>query len=171
MREAGSSEINRIFCEVLERQAFLFADPLDVADFEAAEGAHLLSSMTFGGETPGSLSLVAGEAVAREIAANFLGTNTEDPSVEANYRDALNEILNVVCGHLLTALNGDHAIHDLSIPSLRELTSLEAAEMAQRPGCLAFSVEEHHALLFVDFFPVSGGKADEGGTARGAARG
>lgn len=156
MREEESSEINRIFCEVLERQAFLFADPMDIGGFEADGGPYLHSTMTFGGETPGSLSLVAGEAMAKEIAANFLGTNADDPSVEVNYRDALNEILNVVCGHLLTALNGDHAIHDLSIPSLRDLTSLQAEETALKPGCLAFSVEEHHALLFVEFFPVSG---------------
>jgi hypothetical protein len=76
--------------------------------------------------------------------------------VEANYRDALNEILNVVCGHLLTALNGDHAIHDLSIPALEELTALQAEEASLRPGCLAFSVDEHQALLAVEFHPVPG---------------
>lgn len=156
MDEAMESEISRIFCEVVERQAFLFADPADAGDFAPGDGAFLMGTIRFHGATPGTLTLLAPEAMAREAAANVLGVSEDDPGVEANYRDALGEILNVLCGHVLTALNGNHAIHDLTVPELSEATAPQAADLAARPGCLAFAIDDHRALLLADFHPAAG---------------
>lgn len=162
MAEGGirDLEISRIFCEVVERQAFLFADPIGIDEFEPGDRDFLETSIHFTGASPGTLTLVAPADMAREIAANVMGVSESDPAVEANHRDALGEILNVLCGHILSALNGDHAIHDLSIPTLADATALQAAELANRPSCLAFSVEDHKALLLVDF--LTPGETDPG---------
>lgn len=157
MPDARYAEITRIFREVLERQAFLFAEPMDPDGIGSDPGPWLRATIRFGGDTPGVLRLAAGEAMAREAAANFLGTSLEDPSVEANHRDALGEILNMVCGHMLTALHGDHALHDLGIPALEDISSLDAEAMAGAPGCLAFLAEDHPVLLSAEFRGLAAG--------------
>lgn len=156
MSDASVSRIAAIFGQVMERQAYLFSDPVDTGEFAAGDGAWFRASMDFAGDAPGTLTLVAGEGLAREIAANVLGVQLDDPSVEANHRDALGEIVNVVCGHMLTALHGEHAVHHLSIPALEEIGALEADDLAGRAGCLAFAIEDHQALLLVDFHPGPG---------------
>lgn len=162
MSETRTASIARIFCQVLERQAYLFAESMDADAFGTEPCAWLRATLRFGGDTPGVLRLAAGEPMAREAAANFLGTALEDPSVEANHRDALGEILNMVCGHMLTALHGDHALHDLGIPALEDITAREAEAMAASPGCLAFLVEDHPVLLSAEFLGLAGA-AGEGG--------
>lgn len=157
MPDSRSAELARIFCEVLERQAFLFAESMDPEGAGTQPVAWLRATIRFGGSAPGVLRLAAGEPMVREAAANFLGTSLEDPSVEANHRDALGEILNMVCGHMLTALHGEHALHDLGIPALEDITSLDAEAMAGAPGCLAFLVEDHPVLLAAEFPAVTGG--------------
>ena len=157
MPDTRSAHIARIFCEVLERQAFLFAESMETDGFGTEPGRWLRATLRFGGDAPGILRLAAGEPMAREAAANFLGTSLDDPSVEANHRDALGEILNMVCGHMLTALHGNHALHDLGIPSLEDISALEAEAMAGTPGCLAFLVEDHPVLLSAEFHGAAAG--------------
>jgi CheY-specific phosphatase CheX len=151
------AEIVRIFAEVLEKQVFLFPDPIDASELSAAPEKLLASSMTFTGKYDGGLVLAVPEALARTIAANFLGMDEDDPIVEEHGSDSLGEILNVICGHLLTALYGRDEVFDLSIPRPFTLTGEEAAILARKKDFYAFAIDEHQVLLQASFCnPIPG---------------
>ncbi|MDB5103445.1 MAG: hypothetical protein JWP91_1134 [Fibrobacteres bacterium] len=147
MHNEPDGEVMRVFSQVLERQVFLFPDPIDTMEFAAAPEKLLASSMTFNGKCDGGLALAVPEALARIIAANFLGMDEDDPVVESHGNDSLGEILNVICGHLLTALYGRDEVFDLSIPRPFTLTGPEAAILARKKGFYAFDVDGHQVLL------------------------
>lgn len=171
MLKGCDAEIVRIFAEVLEKQVFLFPDPIAASELSAAPEKLLASSMTFTARTmpgnagkagalvkcDGGLVLAVPEALARTIAANFLGTDEDDPIVEEHGSDSLGEILNVICGHLLSALYGRDEVFDLSIPRPFTLSGDDAAILARKKGFYAFSIDEHQVLLQASFCdPVPG---------------
>jgi CheY-specific phosphatase CheX len=151
MHEDKLPEIARAFCEVLEKQVFLFPEPLAGEELIPGPEGFLVGAMTFKGPARGGLMLALPEAMALEMAANFLGMEPGDPFVAESSRDSLGEILNVTCGHMLTALYGETEVFDLSIPRSFSLTGLEVAILARKPGSLAFSVDDHRVLLQVSF--------------------
>jgi hypothetical protein len=97
--------------------------------------------------------------MAKEIAANVLGVDPADPIAEAHYRDSLGELLNVACGHMLSALFGDTEVFELSPPRPFSLTASETAKLARRRGCMAFSVDGRRAFLNVDILDGEWGLA------------
>ncbi len=147
------AEIASVFREVMEKLAFLFPEESQSGEFPRQEDAFLASSMTFTGNTRGGLLLAVPESVARELTANFLGLETDDPFVLENSRDSLGEILNVTCGHMLTALFGSGEVFDLSIPSPLSLTGKEVAILARKQGGILFNVDESPVLLQASFCP------------------
>jgi CheY-specific phosphatase CheX len=134
--------------EVLERQAFLFADPAEGG--EEAEGPLLSASLRFAGARAGSLALAAPMPLAREIAAGILGCDAEDAMAEERAGDACKEILNIACGQTLTALFGTAPVFDLGIPVVRSLSGDEASDWTAAPQVLALSVEGTPLYLRLD---------------------
>jgi CheY-specific phosphatase CheX len=151
MHEDIGPEIIRIFGEVLEKQVFMFPEPIDAAEVVPSPETLCASSMTFTGKCRGGVLLAAPEALTRAIAANFLGTDEDDPLVEEHGRDSLGEILNVLCGHLVSALYGREEVFDLSVPRIFSLTGGEAAILARKKEFYAFDVEGHQVLLQASF--------------------
>jgi CheY-specific phosphatase CheX len=150
MPDAWKSEVMRVFKDVLGKQAFLFPGPEgEGAEPDRGDG-YVLSSLTFEGAVRGGVMLAVPEPTAREIAANVLGVEPVDPLAYAHHRDSLGELLNVACGHMLTALFGETEVFDLSPPRPFSLTCAEAAKLARRHGCMAFSVDGRQALLHLD---------------------
>ena len=72
--------------------------------------------MTYSGGMTGSISLIVPDDVCPEIAANVLGKDPDDAIVAAQSADALKEVLNVLCGNILTAVAGESPVFDLSVP-------------------------------------------------------
>jgi CheY-specific phosphatase CheX len=151
--------IRRTFYDVMEKQVFMFSEPAERGGFSADETPFLLGWMNFHGASAGNLLIAVPEGMAREIGANFLGMEADDPFVEETYQDSLKEILNVTCGHMLTALKGETPVFDLSIPNVTPMTSAELSELADDPSCLAFDVDGYPVLLRMDFDPVSDPRA------------
>ena len=134
--------------EVLERQAFLFADPGEGG--EEAGGPLLSASLRFAGARAGRLALAAPMALAREIAAGIMGCDADDPMAEERAGDACKEILNIACGQTLTNLFGTQPIFDLGVPEARLLPEGEAADWAAAPEVTALSVEGTPLFLRLD---------------------
>lgn len=140
-------ELKKVFIAVLEKQAFMFADSINPVEFETKDGNYLSVAMGFGGEFSGRIQLAAPKALAHEVAANFLGVDAESPEALAHGADSLKELLNIICGNLLTALAGDRPVFDLTIPQIMPMTSDEAANLAGKDGMLAFRVEDRDLVL------------------------
>lgn len=149
MDEAAAGKIKAAFCEVLNRQVFLFADPVPDGEFEAGEGTFQAATIRFRGEVEGRITMALPDSMMREIAANFLGMDADDPFVAAKSGDACKELLNVACGHILTALKGDGPIFDLSIPELASVDAHKVADWAAGPDALPFDVDGSPVLLRV----------------------
>ncbi|MDB5051682.1 MAG: hypothetical protein JWO30_4753 [Fibrobacteres bacterium] len=156
MDDATAETVSRVFREVLERQAFIFADPAERGCLDPAGEGFLAASIGFRGEADGRVTLALPKALADEIACNFLGVDADDPVVAERSRDCFMELLNVTCGHILTALRGDEPIFDLSIPEAADVTAETVAAWADQAGSLVFTVDEKPVLLILRFASDSG---------------
>jgi len=136
-----------VFCEVTEQLAFMFGEPAEKDDLPAPDGECLETSMRFTGDRAGTLSLAVPAAVAPEVAANVLGLDPDDPSVQAGATDALKEMLNVTCGHVVTALAGEEPVFDLSVPEIRSLDPDQWQARLDDPQTVAFLLDDNPVLL------------------------
>ena len=136
-----------IFPKVLEKQVFMFAEEIPLEEAVAPDLEWVEARISFHGPFTGALSMAIPREIEYEIAANFLGKDADDPAVAACADDSLKEILNVVCGHMLTALAGETPVFDLSIPSVVPLTGEAREDLAAQPGALGFDVEGKPAIL------------------------
>jgi CheY-specific phosphatase CheX len=147
--------------EVLERQAFVFADPAEGG--EEARAPLLAASLRFAGAHAGGLAVAASLPLAREIAAGILGCDADDPLAETGAGDACKEIVNIACGQTLTALFGTAPVFDLGIPEVRLLSEDEAADWTASPEVVAFSVDGAPLFLRVDLDDPASGAAPASG--------
>ena len=109
-----SDILYRVLEESMENLAFMFAESVDYSEI----------SMNFTGDLyNGSLLMILPNNISNELAANILGI--DDFSEEANNlgHDSLKEVLNVICGRVLTEIFGMEPLFDLSIPELEIISS------------------------------------------------
>ena len=101
-----------IVVDVLGQSAFALAEPAN----QAGDGAGALGvSIAFDGAIAGVIELTCDRELAREITANMLGAS-EDSITDDQSQDALNELLNVICGHYLSHAAGTHAEVHMGLP-------------------------------------------------------
>jgi hypothetical protein len=163
-------KIRGTFRDVMEMQVFMTPEARSPVDLACERGVDFLHAhMRFAGSPAvlrtdsgavhvhgrsGSLTLVMPEAMAVEIAANFLGVDADDPAADVAARDALKELLNIVCGNVLTALYGQEAVFDLEIPEASEAAFEDVAEIAGTVDAMVFDVEGWPVLLRADLAPA-----------------
>lgn len=143
--------IGGIFCDVLARMAFMFGDPAGPDELPAPAAGAIVAAMSFGGARRGSLTLAAAGGLCPELAANVLGLEPQETQELARCGDAFLELLNVTCGHVLTAVAGETAIFDLAAPQLGRLDAAGWHALRARPGAVGFVVEGHAVLLCLQF--------------------
>jgi len=149
MTENRKALLSRVFTEVLEQMAFMFADAVDAEVPPPAPETPLLAHMTFRGAMTGRLALAVSVDMCPEVAANLLGTEPEEAVDPKISRDALKELLNVTCGHVLTALAGDEPVFDLTVPQVEELSEVAWTAMATTPDTAALLVDDYPVLLSI----------------------
>ena len=149
MEDAIRTKIGNVLLEVLEKQAFLFGDPGEEPDLESVD-LYLAASVNFAGAAAGKVSLAVPAPMAAELASNFLGCEPDDPAAEMQAADACKEILNIVCGHILTELYGPKPVFDLSGLEANRLGAEEAADWTAAEDGMALSVEGSPVLLRVE---------------------
>lgn len=84
---------------------------------EVQEGARELEAacrVRFRGPISGALEMEVFGDVLGELAANMMGRDDAPPAEVC--REALGEVANVICGNVLPAVAGTHAVFDLSAP-------------------------------------------------------
>lgn len=150
MTENHKDLLCRVFAEVLEQMAFMFADAVEADEPPSPPASPLLAHMTFRGAMAGKLSLAVTAEMCPEIAANLLGTEPEDAVDPKISRDALKELLNVTCGHVLTALAGDKPVFDLTVPQVEELPEEAWTAMATAAETAALLVDDRPVLLSIE---------------------
>lgn len=96
-----------------ELLGFLFATD-ELADEALARPLFLRGLVEFKGPLEGALEVRLTEDLVPELASNMIGfEEAPDPEV---CRDAVGELVNVICGNLLPELAGYSAVFDLTAP-------------------------------------------------------
>jgi len=139
--------LSEVFCEVAENLAFMFGELAEEDEMPPAPPEGVCASMGFTGAFPGSLAMAVPVEMCREIAANVLGVDLDDPDIEVKPIDALKELLNVTCGHVLTALAGEEPVFDLTVPEVTEIDAAGWKKLVDAPGTVVFLVDESPLLL------------------------
>ncbi|MHC4662725.1 MAG: response regulator [Planctomycetota bacterium] len=144
----GKNEIlAKLFSEILEKQAFMFAEVASKENLETGKDEHVIASMAFSGTTSGKLVLVVPRTMGNEIAANVLGLEPDDNTVVIKSTDALKEILSITCAHALTAIKGETSVFDMSPPQVDNLDTKEWKALLDEPDSVGFMVDGAPVLL------------------------
>lgn len=147
MYDVHKETLTEVFLEVLEKLVFMFGEPVDKDNLPEPGNSLMEVTATFEGDLCGVLKLVVPAEICPQIAANMLGTDPDDASAVEKGVDALNELLNVTCGQVLTALGGTKPIFDVSVPVAAELGANAWRDMLRQRETEAFQVEDWTVLL------------------------
>jgi CheY-specific phosphatase CheX len=144
----NSTTIDEVFLDIVEKLAFMFGDPCDVADMSMSEGSWSRASIRFKGSVTGVVSLSVPDELCLEIAENILGMDMGDVEDELEVgRDSVKEMLNVVCGHVVPILQGDGSDVQLEVPVLESVRSEECIASASQDGVTAYNLDGSPVLL------------------------
>lgn len=135
------------FASVMERLAFVFAEPCAGTPPPPPVSPALLVSIGFGGVLAGTIDLAVSRALCVEIAANMLGVDSSDERARERAEDAIREVLNVTCGQILTDLAGERPMFTLTMPRTRELSPELTSELAHDSGTSAFKIDSETVWL------------------------
>jgi chemotaxis protein CheY-P-specific phosphatase CheC len=142
-----SQLVAQVFCEVMEKLAFMFGEPADKQRSVPPESTYIQTTMTYTGPVSGMLALTVPASLCPHIAANVLGVDPEDDRAVGGSLDALKEVLNVTCGHVLTAIAGETPVFDLSVPQTATLGAGGWTDLLERPDTVALTVDDSVVLL------------------------
>jgi len=145
---------------VLGDAAFLFCD--EVPEGAApTEGKYAEARISFVAPTSGSIVLRVPWNIALEAAANLLGSEQDDPEVEADALSAVGELLNMISGSALSAWFGPNTQWTLGVPA----TSVKEGPLpspAPRGDVAAYVIDEAR----IEVEAIEGGVGDDQGSHR-----
>ena len=147
MQSEREELLREVFCDVFEKLAFMFGEATPKEDMPRDGNEFIEVRMGFAGHSEGSIEMVVPTEMCEEIAANVLGMDPEDDLVRERALDALKEMLNVTCGHILTSTAGDGPVFDLTVPAVRELDGAAWAAFLDDPESLSFMVDDSPTAL------------------------
>lgn len=148
--------LSNVFLGVLEQFAFLFGDPGEEGMEPMLEEPYAHAFMSFAGAFGGRISVAVPVSLCNEVAANVLGLEPDEDEALEKSTDAIKEMLNITCGHMLTELAGCEPVFELSPPTVKMLDSVEAASLACDPDGLTLLVDNKPLFLtFALESPVS----------------
>jgi hypothetical protein len=122
MSPAKTSTLRETFSDILANLAFMFSD--DEVPAVLAGESWYETAIRYDGPRHGRLRLWCPQSFMTRLAANLLGVDPQEPETDVKGIDAVKELMNILCGQLVTEFHGGDAIFNLSIP---ECHRLEAA--------------------------------------------
>jgi CheY-specific phosphatase CheX len=125
---------------VFETAAFMTIWPVTESDCELAP-PDVAARMAFRGPSTGTLTLRVASSLLPMLAENMLGESDEDEAAEKG-QDALRELLNMICGNVLTAWQGEQTVFDLSPPEILAASAVSYTALATVPFCLEETLAE-----------------------------
>ncbi len=132
---------------VIEQLTFMFGDPVAKEELDIDGHKFVKAEMTFSGDQSGRICIAVPFEATTEIAANILGLEPEDHQSQEMTEDALGELLNVVCGHVVRDLSGAGANFTLHPPVTEELSATDMDSALLRDEYLGFELEDYPGLF------------------------
>ena len=140
-------ELCAVFANVAETMAYMFAERATADELPDEVGEAVESMMSFSGPQSGSMILALPKEMCTELAASVLGVERDDADIAEKGIDAVKEMLNVICGNILTEIAGSEPVFNLSVPASRELDAAAWKSLASQGTTVAFMVDDYPALL------------------------
>ena len=147
MQNSTQEIVTSTFLGVVEQLTFMFGELVDKEDLSLDGCEMSQAAMNFNGDLVGTLSVAVPSAIMADIAANILGLEPEDIEPDTMLPDALAEMLNVVCGHVIMAMIGTDANFKLESPHIEVLSAEAVQELLGRDDCIGFQLDDSPVLL------------------------
>ncbi|MFQ6099049.1 MAG: chemotaxis protein CheX [Armatimonadota bacterium] len=143
--------LSRVAERAFEGLAFMFSMSEDEAD--AAGSPSAAARVAFAGPLRGELVVSVSESMLPDLAANMLGLDDAVSPTSEEQQDALKELANVVCGHLLPEIAGAEAVFDVRAPGILSSERLAQRCLQRKPSATArlwLDAGRATVMLFVD---------------------
>lgn len=140
------ANLKAVTFEVLETMFFLFPEAVEDTDLQA-QGRCLQAWVPVSGPQTFRLGLLVTENLAKQMAANFLGSTEAEISSE-RMEDILKETANMMGGAFLSRLQASQAFN-LQVPEARWVTVKESTGKTN-PNRMVFEVEEEAMEIFIE---------------------
>ncbi|MCC6797145.1 MAG: chemotaxis protein CheX [Candidatus Hydrogenedentes bacterium] len=147
MKVDTKAVLRDVFPRMLEELTFLFADNSDGK--ASLPGDAVLVNIAFSGPFHGTLDMSIARSLGIEMASNLLGLDPEDTNAQRAGDDALRELMNVTCGHVLTGIAGSEPVFNLSIPTVRPIGAEEWDALGAAADVVIFEVDGRPVQLCV----------------------
>lgn len=141
MNRTPREVVVEVFPRILEDLAFLFADPDDSQFSSGMPHDAVKVSITFSGDRSGGIEMGLARSLGAEMASSLLGVDPSEASAGQIGDDALRELINVTCGHVLTSLAGEKPVFNLSIPAVERMDGDTWEALARDVDTVLFSVD------------------------------
>ncbi len=148
-----AEKIEEAFVFVLEKLAFMFAERTCLSEIPTEVEAPLQADIQFSGQASGQLTLAVSEDICGDLTANILGTDPDDLVPSESSNDALKELINVICGRLLTAIAGDEPVFNLTSPEVKQIDAQTWQSMLADPDAIGFLVDDSPVVLRLAMAP------------------
>jgi hypothetical protein len=122
MSQAKTVTLREIFSDILANLAFMFTDD-DIPDVPVGE-VWFETVIRYEGPTQGRLRLFCAQGFMTTLAGNLLGVDPDDSEADIKSVDAIKELMNILCGQLVTQFYGSDAIFNLTIPECNQLDAV-----------------------------------------------
>lgn len=139
--------IRRVFGEVIEKFTFMITEDISAKLLEAPKSFLIQGKTVFQGGVDGEMVLALGKDTSLEMAANLLALDPNDPLLEKRYEDVLAEVQGILCGNILSALEGIRIVVDLSPVEVCAIDQDQWDCIAEDPETLGFRIEGQNVLL------------------------
>jgi hypothetical protein len=108
--------------EMFEKLGFMLGDVAEKGSFDPGSAGWLRGSITFSGGRTGFVTIYVQKHAGTILAANILGSESENEVTPEEIMDAIKEFLNVFCGNVLTLVYGNVLVFNMGIPEVSETT-------------------------------------------------
>ncbi len=129
--------------QALEMMAFMVTLPME--DELPIPQESIMVHMDFTGPLSGRAELLAGRDLVRQLAANVMGIDPDDPLADEKSIDAFKEMLNTTLGVMLPLITRDPSdIFDVSLPQANLYQSpAEWQYFVNQAGVMVVDIESH----------------------------
>ena len=137
--------------DIFEKLAFIFAFPNGEKETGHQEPV-AVASVAFNGFFSGALIMRISANVLPELAANMLGSEEEEMTLDQQW-DAIKETINVICGSILPTIAGEQEVFNIDPPQLLSQEETKEWHDRRKPASIARLALEKGScdlLLFID---------------------
>lgn len=145
--------LSRATTATFEELALLFPE-LDLSPEQAAAPLDVAVSVDFRGPLTGRLVVRASHGILPAITANMLGA--EESEKVPLQRDALGEVANVICGHVVPLIAGADAVVNLSAPRVHDGGELPSRDEDEPSARVQVGLEDGRAETILYLFHTAG---------------